>query len=58
MLYDIPLSRLQACNKSHTVPSDFYYMVGRGRRDIKHIIITREILVFYAIYSQLALVLV
>ena len=26
----IPLSRLQACNKSHTVPSNLYYTVGKG----------------------------
>ncbi len=48
----IPLSRLEPCNKSHTVPSGlyiYYYTVGTGSSWYKtHI--AWEILVFYAIY--------
>ncbi len=40
--YNSPFSRLQACNKSHTVSFGcitFITRLVRGRRDIKHIII-------------------
>ena len=51
--YVYPLSRLQGCNKSHTIPSILYYSVGKGLPGYTN---SMRIVVFYAIYRQLSLV--